>query len=560
MPSQGIFSNTPPAPGEIRVLILSSSAGQTIRSVVISDTDKNGNKIKPSLSEINKLVMPISSSGVNSTLNILDINQKEGYFFLNNEDFNIGTASNSLNAEIAVDPFLIEPFTNNQYNALISNAEAPRANFLKYDVDRVGGVVSPDNFNAIAGNPQINLTLFHSDNNGVALENIEVPSGYFSNVLSEISSTAKQHPLNTDITAVFTTAEIENAFNTPLPTVASIPNSFLTAANYSFNMVTSLYLELDTVSTFDSSLLSSTEILKQTYLTGEVTTETQGKKATFSSTAGDFLYVRLRQKVLLTSSTNQNPIVTIQTFFGDLDKYLQLFLFTTTQIPYAQKASVQDSNYTDTGLINARYEGTKTSEDDYSGIAPSISATRFEGTLYPYSSTAASFNTICSESLADREVETLQFSGKGTQPSVGSGIVGTTYGALTTSDTQIILRTEEGSLVTAGDVLVIGSEKIQVLVVNYARRSTVDPNTGIKTLHPFLALSLVIARAYDGTTATTHLDTAQFFRVGGSRVFTINGNRILPVGKRLIWLKESSTIVATNDKGYIESLKETCTV
>ena len=83
MPSQGVFSNTSPADGEIRVLIQTDNGSGfvNIRSVTISDTDLGGNVIVPSLSEINKILLPISSSGINTTLNITDITDKEGYFF-----------------------------------------------------------------------------------------------------------------------------------------------------------------------------------------------------------------------------------------------------------------------------------------------------------------------------------------------------------------------------------------------------------------------------------------------------------------------------------------------
>ena len=163
MPSQGVFSNTSPAPGEIRVLVQTDAGSNfvTVRSITISDTDLEGNVIVPSLSEVNKVLLPISSSGANTALSITDINDKQGYFFLNNQDIVIGDSQSSTSSSIAVDPFLIEPFFNNQYNALISNAENTRTNSLRYDVDRTSGGGRPDNFDALIGNPQVNLTLFH---------------------------------------------------------------------------------------------------------------------------------------------------------------------------------------------------------------------------------------------------------------------------------------------------------------------------------------------------------------------------------------------------------------
>jgi hypothetical protein len=146
MPSQGVFSNTAPADGEIRVLVQTnqSTGFVTVKSITISDVDRDGTRIVPSLSEINKVLLPISSSGENTTLNITDISEKTGYFFLNNQDVVINDSLSSTNQEISVDPFLIEPFFNNQYNALISNAENTRTNRIRYDVDRATGGVKPD--------------------------------------------------------------------------------------------------------------------------------------------------------------------------------------------------------------------------------------------------------------------------------------------------------------------------------------------------------------------------------------------------------------------------------
>ena len=49
----------------------------------------------------------------------------------------------------------------------------------------------------------------------------------------------------------------------------------------------------------------------------------------------------------------------------------------------ASKAQVQDSFYTDTGIKNARYDGSKSTSDDQGGVEPSLSARAFNGTIYP---------------------------------------------------------------------------------------------------------------------------------------------------------------------------------
>ena len=85
----------------------------------------------------------------------------------------------------------------------------------------------------------------------------------------------------------------------------------------------------------------------------------------------------------------------------------------------ATLAAVQDSNYTHTGHINARYNGTETSAADFGGINPAISGTPFEAAVYLSGSDT---NFICSQSLSDRDIETYLFTGTSDTPISGSRI------------------------------------------------------------------------------------------------------------------------------------------
>jgi len=87
----------------------------------------------------------------------------------------------------------------------------------------------------------------------------------------------------------------------------------------------------------------------------------------------------------------------------------------------ADFAAVQDSNYTSTGWVNARYVGTNTSATTYKGVIPVIAGSSFEGEIY---TSASSAEIICGRSLADRVlVELLQSSPTGSLlPISGSSI------------------------------------------------------------------------------------------------------------------------------------------
>jgi hypothetical protein len=266
MPSQGVFSNTAPAEGEIRVLVQTDPGSNfvNIRSITISDTDLDGNVIKPSLSEVNKVLLPISSSGANTSLSITDINAKQGYFFLNNQDIIIGDSQSSTSSSIAVDPFLLEPFFNNQYNALISNAENTRTNFLRYDVDRSTGGVKPDNFDALIGNPQVDLTLFHQEGFTRTEETELLMPTLLSNnqSINEITSPPGQLNREGGAQVITTLADLDNTFNSPVPPVVRVdPNFFNTASN---TATFTIYLYLDI---FTSSVPTGTPATTVTLLT-----------------------------------------------------------------------------------------------------------------------------------------------------------------------------------------------------------------------------------------------------------------------------------------------------
>ena len=576
MPSQGVFSNTSPAEGEIRVLVQTDPGSNfvNIRSITISDTDLEGNVIIPSLSEVNKVLLPISSSGVNTTLNITDINDKEGYFFLNNLDIVIGDSQSSISSSIAVDPFLIEPFFNNQYNALISNAEITRTNSLRYDVDRASGGVKPDNFDALIGNPQVDLTLFHEAGSTKVKEIELIIPTIVSNsqVINTITSPIKQLNREGGAQVTVTLADIDNTFDNPVPSVVNVdpnffvvPNAISAAPTVTFTV--RLFLDIFTGADTSGIPAATTTLLTQTNENGTVQTvkNTAPLNQDFATSQNN-LYVRLRQTVTISNLSGNLQIVKVGTFFGELGRYFNLSAVRGVQEPYAQKASVQDSNYTDTGLINARYNGTKTSEADFSGISPAIAGMVVEAALYPYINTTAELDKICSSSLADRDIEELLFDGKGTQPTIGvPGLVGTVSlpDTLTnTTDTTFRLAPTVGTLLTVGDILILdpegSAEKVQVLHID-RRRKQLNPLTSTLTLYDNY-IKVMVLRGYDGTTAAAHPSGTQVRRVGGSRLYTATGNRIKPIGRHLVWLKETNSIISTNDKGFVDSVKTVCTV
>jgi hypothetical protein len=87
----------------------------------------------------------------------------------------------------------------------------------------------------------------------------------------------------------------------------------------------------------------------------------------------------------------------------------------------------------------------------------------------------------------------------------------------------------------------------------------VDPSTQELILYDSY-VKVVVERGYDGTAAAVQSAGTQVRRIGGSRLYTSSGSRIKPIGRQLVWLKETNTIVSTNDKGFVDSVKAECTV
>lgn len=85
----------------------------------------------------------------------------------------------------------------------------------------------------------------------------------------------------------------------------------------------------------------------------------------------------------------------------------------------ADLADVVNSNYTHTGHTNARYGGTETTSEDFSGIDPAIAGKPFEAASYL---TGSDNNFICSQSLSDRDLNTFLFTGISDTPVSGSRI------------------------------------------------------------------------------------------------------------------------------------------
>ena len=130
------IEKTPPA-GSIRVLYKEQNGVKDIRALTISNVDKNGVNIKLSLDAIESIRagLNLTSSLDRTQLDVISKTSKPesgglDYYYLDTTDkfVPVTHVTNTVsNGPITITPYLTEPFFNNDYNALISNAETIRA-------------------------------------------------------------------------------------------------------------------------------------------------------------------------------------------------------------------------------------------------------------------------------------------------------------------------------------------------------------------------------------------------------------------------------------------------
>lgn len=550
MPSQGVFSNEGVLSGDIKVLYQTINGKQHVKALNVSKVDKDGDNISLSLAELDKISLPLSSSGQMTSLDVITITEKQDYFFIDVVDVVlndiVGTQSDKT---VGISPYLAESFFYNNYNAVISNAENTKTSFLRYDVDRTGGQLKPSNFEAIAGFGKITFSSMSPD--------ISEEIGYSSgNFFGEKLSSVKILDNDRDYELLVLEPELISTLGLPQVAVNTVPSiAFERNANYYIAISASLILEVDDNSSFNDANghYYSASIADQIYAENSLNYTFTPFRHTISSgsfTSGQ-VHMRLKQKNKVLSAHSTNEIITSVPFLSSnpaTNNYLNVDLyFTDTQVPYAPFAPVQDSNYSTTGIINARYNGTKTGEDDFSGISPAVAAKTIQGALYR-SSEDDGF--ICSQSLQDRDIVDILFEGPTEFPSASLDLIGyvNTSVSSSTQDTIFI----QGLLQRqpqAGDIISIQSEDIQVLQVS----RVILPNK-------FPYYNLVVQRGINNTTPSTHPAGYFIRRYSGARLLTIDGSRLIALSDKKVWIKENRNVAKTNDRGFVIEISEVCTV
>jgi len=213
----------------------------------------------------------------------------------------------------------------------------------------------------------------------------------------------------------------------------------------------------------------------------------------------------------------------------------------------ATRASIQDSLYSDTGWINSRYNGTKTSSQNYLGLIPILQGSTFTGEVF---ANQISNGLICSYSLADRKTSTLFTTGKDLVPKYSQPLptrYRTAVAVSSATQTRIKLETyslnKSESIVYVDDIIKIDSEFMKV--------TDIEPDTDPQKIF------IRVIRAYEQKPPTYPLPIINIFesvtRIDPVSLYTYGriGKDVAQIPKLKVWVQATDTILFTDSFGAV---------
>ena len=236
-------------------------------------------------------------------------------------------------------------------------------------------------------------------------------------------------------------------------------------------------------------------------------------------------------------------------------------------------AEVQDSFYSDTGLIRARYEGTKTTKDDYSGVSPTLNVVTFTGAIYDANT---SINSICSQSYDERALINIGFdsllnfnpndqsiptaslqSGERDGRIIGSPAIVT--------DTQTVIETNvfnvSADRIVPGRILYITNNT----VFDYAEIVKVENLGAIDSIESLYRLTVI--RGVNGSSKTIEGNLSgvpdyslNIKTVDGDVIYEFEKNKPVTVSNKRLYIQETGEIYKVGPKGKILYREETCSI
>jgi hypothetical protein len=207
-------------------------------------------------------------------------------------------------------------------------------------------------------------------------------------------------------------------------------------------------------------------------------------------------------------------------------------------------AQAQDSLYSDTGWINARYQGTPTSRLTYVGVDSTLTGGSFEGTLYALT---VLDTAIQNQEPGERSYETFFHTGVEAFPSYTTG--SEYYGLVTNQLYSTVLQinaTLNKPLPAVGDILRIyslGTTDTGEIIKVQAIEDLITPGAYI----------LTVIRGWNQTQQVSIGSSYGLRRINKSEVFKLQGSQAIGNGRGKLRIKQTGDIIYLDQLGQVVS-------
>jgi hypothetical protein len=217
-------------------------------------------------------------------------------------------------------------------------------------------------------------------------------------------------------------------------------------------------------------------------------------------------------------------------------------------------AFVQDSLYSDTGWVRGRYEGTKTTIQDFATISPILEGGEFEGSYFPQTLTDEYiFNLPNSEKVFNKYF----FSGDRTKPEYT--LITTdlkrvsSFPQNTTSDSFIVTGSlTNETAIRVGDLIRLGSGSTEIPSQEILKVTSVENLTNITQ-------EITVTRKWNQTPEVTQQDSGELinpgrgmvYKIDPIRVFNLNRNIVEIPSRGRIQVKSNQDIVDIDELGFV---------
>jgi len=222
----------------------------------------------------------------------------------------------------------------------------------------------------------------------------------------------------------------------------------------------------------------------------------------------------------------------------------------------AQKADIQDSNYSTTGWINGRYEGTPTDSRTYGGLDSALTGKTFEGSYFPSSITTESINRqISSSNVLYTDYLSTSQDDLPSEPEILRTKYGTSAVSITSNADQILIQEPVFQPqiypdIFIGDIITIGNgpDPATATFTEYMRVENIQLSifTGFVTL--------TVTRRWNNSPSGLFTNSIQreIKKISNlTKIYQLRGNKVQGISSGRLVIRDSSDILTVDGLGQI---------